>query len=489
MQYNLAQLIAILTMPKVESLYLEWGRGTGKSTIIGAFIRTLITSMPRCTIMLVGESYQQILTRTLPSTIMGLEQHGIFQDVHYFVGRAAPRTWKWPKAYQSPDKFDRYIQFWNGSGIHLVSQDKKGDGRGLNADAQIGDEAALLSKKLLDENTTPALRGSNPNAFRDSPYMGKTIFASSTPLTVEGMWFTDMEDIAYTKPDQMRFLKADYRVNAHNLMPGFVERAKATTIPWIFNAEYLNIRPNRTQNGFYALLNEEIHTYNNYDYSHYTSVGASVDSRGDADCITNHQLILSVDFGATINCATVLQELKSINELRALKSFYVLGDNQETQDELADKIIAYYKYHQEKAFFFWYDNTGNNRTGNSKWTKAEQFANRLRAEGWKVYMMTTGGANMSHDLKHRLWEMLLRGDHPNLPAYRMNKPNCRELFISMSNAKAKTNASGGTEKDKSSERSRKIPRQLATDLSDSQDAAVCGMYIHLLRMVGGYLPT
>jgi len=488
--YNIAQLTFDRAMNRYKKIYNEWGRGTGKTTIMGRALQRMVHEMPRASINLIGESYQQMLTRTLPSMIMGLEQHGLIQGVHYFIGRTAPKSWNWPKAYQPPQDYSRYIHFYTGTGVHLISQDKAGDGRGLNVDAELGDEAALLSKDKLDENTSPALRGSNVSAFEKCPLFMSSIFSSSTPLTLEGKWFTDMEDLSYLYPNEMRFIKADYTINAHNLGKGFIENARMTTLPYIFEAEYLNVRPNTTKNSFYSLLKESTHTYaGRFNYSHYTSTTSTIDCRGDEDCYTTLPLTIGLDFGATINCLTVVQHLKSINELRALKSMYVLGDNAEMQDDLADKFIAYYKYHSAKTVYMWYDNTGNNKTGNTRLTKSEQFADRLRLSGWTVVMMTEGGANPAHDLKHRLWEMMLKGDHPSLPRFTMNKTNCRELYISMTNAKAiHHNLTGQTQKDKSSERSKRIPRQLATDLSDSVDSIVIGMFGHMIYWSSGSLP-
>ena len=71
-----------------------------------------------------------------------------------------------------------------------------------------------------------------------------------------------------------------------------------------------------------------------------------------------------------------------------------------------------------------------------------------------------------------VWLAAMRGDHPYIPKYRFNKDNCRELHISMRNAKTKPGTNGEVKKDKSSERSKKIPRQEATDLSDANDAPI-----------------
>jgi hypothetical protein len=43
--------------------------------------------MPRATGVLVGETYQQMLSRTLPSTKAGLDMFGIYEGIDYVVGK------------------------------------------------------------------------------------------------------------------------------------------------------------------------------------------------------------------------------------------------------------------------------------------------------------------------------------------------------------------------------------------------------------------
>ena len=70
----------------------------------------------------------------------------------------------------------------------------------------------------------------------------------------------------------------------------------------------------------------------------------------------------------------------------------------------------------------------------------------------------------------------------------LNKSNCKELYISMKNAKAKRGRNNLIQKDKSSERSSTIPRQEATDLSDANDTPIYGLFKHFLNYHGGLLP-
>ena len=486
---NLPQLVA--SMSQHRFLVLEWGRGTGKTTMRGYRWSRMLNEMPGSTGLFIGPTYQFILTRIIPSMVQGLEMFGIFKDLHYFIGKEPPRSWRknWKRAFQAPEKIDRYITFWNGTGVHLISQDVPGDGRGLNADWLDTDESALLSGELIQTNNEPSLRGTS-SSFRGSPLWGSRFYSSSTPLTPEGQWLIDFEEKAKKDPKTYGFISATCEHNLHNLRPEYLKEAEENAYStWIFNAEYRNIRPNFVRNSFYSMLDIKRHTYTGaYNYSHYNDVGASVDCRGDGDLVRGVPLILGVDWGASINSLTVNQYLRSLNEYRTLKSMYVLGDEKKIQDDLFNDFCEYYQYHDSREVEIWYDNMGNQRTGNTNRTRAEQARDLLLARGWKPRLMTSGLTNPQHGLKHLLWEAIFQEKNTLLPRYRMNKDNCRELYLSMRNAKTVTGRYGETKKDKSSERSTRIPRQEATDLSDANDAPIFGKFYSLLRYQNSTLP-
>jgi hypothetical protein len=488
---NLPQVMAMVARQK--NLFLEWGRGTGKTTHIGLRINQLLNQMPRSTGLFIGPSYQAILTRIVPSLIQGLEMIGIYQNLHYFIGRQPPPSWRksWVSAFQPPKRWNNYISFWNGLGIHLISQDVAGDGRGLNTDFIIGDEAGLLSAQKLQENTDPTLRGTNTHAFVKKPLFGSKMYSSSTPLTPEGQWFIEMEEKAKETPDLIAFISATCKHNMHNLRPGYLDEARQNALSlMIYLAEYENVRPAFSKNSFYGLLDDNLHCYTNEDNGYYQQVGQEVDCRGDADLVKAAPLIVGVDWGAAINCLTVSQHIKSVNEFRTIKDFFVLGEDKKIQDDLFKNFSEYYKPHQasNKRIELHYDQTGNNQDGRARKTRAEQARDQLVALGWEVSLLTTGHTNPQHALKHLLWETMMKEDHPHLPRYRINKLNAKNTYLSMRNAKTKSGSNGQIKKDKSIERSKKVPRQHATDLSDAQDAAVFQRFYRLLRFGASTLP-
>lgn len=481
-ELNVPQIVAASS--KAKMLFLEWGRGTGKTTMRGFRYAQILREMPRSTGLLIGPSYQFLLTRILPSLVQGLEMFGIYKNLHYFVGKQPPPSWRknWVYAYQPPDKFDRYITFWNGVGIHLISHDVPGDGRGLNADWADGDEAALLDPSKIQENTTPTLRGTNKSAFSKSHFFGSQFYTSSTPLTPEGQWFTAYEEKALSNPKEINFISATCEYNAHNLREGYIEEAERDAYAqWVFDAEYKNKRPKFTKDGFYPLLDPDIHCYSDYDYSHYVDIGQKADCRGDNDLTKGTPLIVGMDFGASINCLTINQHLRSINEYRTLKDMYVLGSEQKIQDDLMQDFHNYYKYHQSTndLIYLFFDRSGNHKTGITRKTRAEQAATYLRKNGWKVQLATVGMNNPNHEQKHILWNAILKEHDHRLPKYRMNKDNCPNLYISMRHAKTRQ-ANGVIQKDKRSEKSRKIQRQHATDLSDANDIPIFEMFYQVI---------
>jgi hypothetical protein len=497
LQYNLPQIIAAkianqkrpIVEGKVQPLwmFLEWGRGTGKTTYLGHHTRQLTHEMPRSNGMFIGPTYQKILTQIMPSMIQGLEMQGLFQNLHYFIGRYPPKSWKWPMPYQPPKRPGKYVFFYTGAGFNLISHDVTGDGRGLNTDWEVGDESALLDKSKLDENTSPTRRGSNKAVFQKSNLFVSRMHVSSTPLTAKGRWFTEMEEAAMMSPEKIKFISADCRFNKENLSDTYLEDAKEGTLPWVYDAEYLNIRPKQVKDGFYPLLDEDVHTYDGFDYNHYHQVGQSVDCRGDGDLRAGLPLILGVDWGATINCLVVNQHYD--RELRALKSMFVLGDEKKIQDDLFDDFHNYYKFHKTKTIYLWYDNTGNNQTGITRRTRAQTAKKQLESLGWTVILMTVGGRNPQYGLKQTLWNAILKESNSRLPVYRVNRSNCRDLWISMFNAQAKKSRTGVIEKDKGSERrDNSVKRQHATDLSDAMDTVVYGMFKHLLHNLDSSLP-
>lgn len=467
---------------KQKSKYLECGRGTGKTTYLGLHSRDLVCDMPRASFAMVGSTYSQILTRFLPAIKEGLELFGIYQDYDYVIGSSIGKKRGFKLPFQSPESWHNVIHFSNGSIFQLVSLDHKDSGRGLNSYAIVGDEAALFDDEKLAINVKNTNRAKK-EIFKHSKLLNSEVFTSSTPITKKGKWFTDMEEAALRNPESIFYLKATAKVNLHNLRPDYFEYMKqAYTSDVIYNAEMLNIRPKEIKDGFYAQLNPDIHYYTDYDNGYLTGIplsdamGNSFDCRQDLDVDPNLPLIISVDWGANINCMTVAQ-FKD-NTYRVLNSFYVKSPK--ILDHLfLEEFLPYYRYHKTKRIKFYYDRAGNSRTANSKMTFAEQATDIMNKNGWKVEMLTIG-SNPNYLDKFRLTNLMLRdeGRH-GLPKIRINQSNCGALIVSLEHAEVR-DTSRGIEKDKRSESRKSVPQEHATHLSDAFDYPIFAMFYEKL---------
>ncbi|MCT8340503.1 terminase family protein [Flavobacteriaceae bacterium TK19130] len=474
---NLAQIVAIQAPAKIK--YLEWGRGTGKSTVLAYFIVMMVKYMPKATFILVGNTYAQVLSNTLKSTKKALEFFGIYEDVDYVVGSSQGKRLGYSMPYEKPNHWNNIIHFSNGTVFQLVGLDNPNSsngGRGINSSGILADEAALLDQEKLAINVKNTNRSFAKSTIHgENPFLFSETYVSSTPLTKKGKWFTDAEELAMREPDKIFFHKATAHWNLDNLRPDYFEYMKQSySSDVIYNAEMLNIRPKEITDGFYPQLTED-HYYTNFDNDYLEGLvlndvlkereSSSFNCKQDSDLIKSQPLIISVDWGANINAMTIHQQQDDI--WRVLKEFFVKSPK--ILDHLfLEEFLPYYAPHQCKEVYFYYDRTGNNRVANSKMTFADQAKEIMEKNGWTVYMMTTG-LNPSYMDKFRLINVALKEDgRGKMPKVRINKANCPNLIVSMEHAEA-YDRGRGLEKDKRPEQRKGVEQEHATHLSDTFD--------------------
>nr|BFF40292.1 hypothetical protein BACY1_20970 [Tenacibaculum mesophilum] len=179
---------------KAKHINIEAGRGSGKSTLLGWYMKEGVRQMPRATGVLVGETFVQIKSRTLPSTKEGLEMFGLYEGIDYVVGKSG-QSMGFELPFQAPNSWSNVIHFRNGFVWVMVSLDNPDSGRGLNSYIVIGDEAALLSYERLFNNVLTTNRAKKVE-FEKCSLVNATIFTSSVALTKKGDWFTQREQLA-----------------------------------------------------------------------------------------------------------------------------------------------------------------------------------------------------------------------------------------------------------------------------------------------------
>lgn len=370
LELNPVQQVGVLLQAKSKGHI--WGRGTGKSFIVAWDINLTIQTMPRSLISVTGQTFGQLLTRTLPSTFkmmdkMGYKQHMSAKDPgNYVINRKPPDSFISP--YEKIMKFDNFISFSNGNGLLLLSQDRAGSSRGPSVDYEILDEALTIDKKRYDEETSPTNRG-NEDIFgtrsaNPIPWHHGFHYSSSMPYTAEQKWLLELGDY-YEKERGIRlfeiwnkivrlqlellecasekefeqiwnetirlkqeiapfvskagtlFTLANAFDNIHNVGFSYIKREYQKQTLLTFLIEIMNMVIDKVEDCYYPLAERHIY-YNATNDSYIRDVAENChfdwnrleekDCLYDADCDTNKPLELSFDWGARISLMTVSQE-------------------------------------------------------------------------------------------------------------------------------------------------------------------------------------
>lgn len=469
-EQTLPQLM--ISIAPQKDIFAEMGRGAGKTTIFGKRMRDLALSMPRASFAMVGQTYMQMLARTLPSAIEGLEMFGFYKDIDYVIGRCGQKN-GFAMPFQPPSQWNNIIHWANGAIFQLVSLDNPNSGRGLNSFAELGDEAALLDPEKLYNNVKTTNRAQKEE-FKKCKLLGSQMYVSSTPVSRKGQWFVDMEKKAMQNPHEMLFLKASALSNPHLRAGWFKDMKDQAVSQTMYEAEILNIRPKKIENGFYANLNPEVHYYTDYNNSYLEGIDHNkrynVSCLQDSDVDFKAPLIVSLDFGV-FNCCVVSQPHDY--EYRVLKSFFVKSPKL-LDDLFIEQFIPYYRAHQERVIHLYGGHDGHHRLPNSSKTLFEQVTDLLTAAGWKVHVLAKPVA-ATHAEKFLLINAGLKGTDRNLPIIRINEHNNPDLILALERAEAKE-GNLGVEKNKSSEKNKSLPQEHATHYTDAFDHPYVALY-------------
>lgn len=482
---NAIQMMAFLavTIAKKKKLFLEWGRGTGKSFMLAFFMKKMVKQMPGAAFGLVGSSYQQILSRTLPSTKKALDFLGIYENIDYVIGKCGEK-YGFAMPIEPPDKWNNVIHFSNGSIFHLMALDLANSGRGFNLYGILGDEAALFDPDRLYYNVKTTNRAKSER-FPKASLLGCEIYASSTPITKKGRWFTDMESKIFKKeiknPEIYLFLKASALINKLNLRKEwFDEMFDEAPSELIYNAEILNIRPNEILNGFYPQFSAD-NLYTDYDTNYQEELIKDyslkdLNCKQDNDIVNGKPLIFSIDWGLFLS-GVVSQDLP--NEYRVLKDFY--KQQPDIIDDLIEDFCDYYEPLYIKKVHLYYGHDGNKIKSDAKnETYGDEVARLLRSKGWTVIDKSKRKPAAPHNSKYALINLMFKATAVRYKAIKINEHNCKNLIISIERAEA-IDGRNGIEKLKKDERNKSLKQQHTTHLSDAFDIPIYSLFKNLLK--------
>lgn len=534
--------------PQLRSMAVEaqnevhiWGRGTGKS--VGRLAPRVALSvfgdgqpgpyqmgMPRSMGACVGISYSQILTRTMPQMLRGLERLRLIKDRDYTVRSRGPRSW--PTPLFCPQEWSNFIHFRNGAAMMLVSQQNMGAANGPDIDWAVGDEAKFLKREPYEEGLIPAMRGNGDRFSHNSLHHG-TCLTTDMPTTPSSRWLLDkendmdpqriqdildlqvevsrlrmaiqsgtlskdsvrvygsrikgiMETLNFLRKGTLYFSLASSVDNVDVLGVEYLLRQKQLLPDYIFRTSVLNLRPNRVEGGFYPDLNEDVHTYIAPESPYVYQAGNEMftdgrqfdDCRKDGDLVPSLPIEIGPDFGSSFNCLAVGQLFD--NDFNILNQIFV--KHPAKINALAKKFHHYYQYHNVRRVRVYYDHTMIGEDAVREYGFITELQRELQLLGWDPELVYIGQAPGHHE-KYVFWGRRFANADPQLPRVRWNVENCQPSLLSLRLAGAKQTRRG-FEKDKDPEKKENVDQAEATHLSDANDLLVIGRFV-TLGSVGG----
>jgi len=504
-----------------------WGRGTGKSEgVIAPWLINNLFKMPRSKGIIIGPTYQHILSNTLPQVLEMWERMGYYRDVHYVIGRKPPPSWDWNIPYAAPLNPKHTIFWFNGSCQVLVSQDRRHNSAGPSVDYIVGDECKHLSFEKLQE-TFQTNRG-NRQYFGHLSCHHSLLFCTDMPTSPTANWIFDYENLVDQEAIDLvlavqyeiillhrKFEKEKYKTNRDKILLeiskyenvlnyirkggesgtglvyfsefstldnvevvgiNFIKEQKRNLPDFKFSASILNLRIKKSIGVFYPMLYEDIHLYYDFDYKiidklNFDFKKISVHAyHQDADVLKHQPLSIALDYNASINSLVVGQDhgdkFKTVNFLFVLSPLML--------KDVVKKFIEYYKNHPTKEVNYFFDHTavGSDAMAGD-YTFSDQVIDLLIEADWTVNEFYIG-QGPSYEDRFEMFNNAFRGQR-GLPVPLFNRHNCESLIISMENTKTKQGKSG-FEIDKRSERDPNVLPQHATHAQEAWGTLFWGLY-------------
>lgn len=529
LSYNAPQLSFKLQQSKYN--VLNWARGVGKSTVTGDKVGTAMHpkyGMPRGKMAMVGQTLVQLLTRTLPSLISGLEMLGIYRDTHYVIGKRPPASW--PISYQPPLSYDQTISTCTGLCVQLVSLEGT-SARGINVDEIVAEEGLTLNKEIFDSTISIANRG-NLGKFPKYPFHHAVTVVTSMPLSLSGSWILDAgnyykalmyrekrnalveliielldtfeenierraklwaeiiklkkELVYFASEEGTYYSEADILDNLINLGWDYVLQQRKSLLDHVFRVELLGQLIMLQGNRFYPYLSDS----NLYDPSDYNKLlGLEYDfsklqnlkSLGDRSVLRHKALDIACDYGGKINCIVAGQEQASGKEYTINSAFY--RKHPALISDVVDDFCKYFIDHGRKVVNYYYDHTALGTDGRSRLSYKDMVVQAFRANKWEVIEKFIGHT-MDPEKRYTFFCKVFRNQEPKIPMILFNRETAYYAYNSMVNAGIKETHKG-FKKDKDAEKKETIDQEKTTHLSDAVDTLISGKYSSRVVSGGG----
>lgn len=458
------------------TMFLNWGRGTGKTHEIMDILALVSSSLPRAVTGLWSSTYKSIQSIILSQASKVWGNYG-YTEYHeknnpggcFVVNRKPPDFWA--KPFLDVKSYDNTISWAKGHLIKLLSADRPDLGRGDNFDVLVGDEVAFTNKDYYQTILKPALRA-NKGEFKDfrpgrekfnHPFHWLSVLVSSLPRRPAGRWFLQGQKLQEIDNQGYFFSRANAYDNRANLPGDYIESQRNELDPITFMIEIMNELPEGLPNGFYPAFDSKVHVGTKYSYQFDDINKIYVDK--DLWYDSWKPLYMSWDFNGYFTCALIKQKLYDFEIYNNL--FFAKESTSTLIEKVCDDFIEYYKHHLKKVVYLRGDRSGKNKDPDRNTTLFGKIISKLTFAGFAV-VDETANTYPSYQNRYILNNDILKETNPRYPKIRIHEERCAALVVSLQNAGMKDKDT--YEKDKSSEGSNNgIAQEFATHLSDAFD--------------------
>lgn len=492
--FNLNKPQALFLTVMANESWLTWSRGTGK-TVGGTapWVLHKVEALPRSCGAIIVQTFKDGESKILKPLFEAFGKMGHVLDKHYTYGTEPPKSWKRPLT--PIIDWAHVIAFPNGTVIQMISLHLAGSANSNSFQWIFGPEAKYFNETQLRTEVFPTLRG-HKEVFGGSPwYMAKLFETDKYSPNIH--WILDKKklhdegaaravvryQLEYNRYRQMMAgaeERTAYRIkkklerltiilnelrrnlvfysNASaydnpNLPDNYIETMKKDLTDYEFKVSIANEDPTRAEHGFYPERRAE-HLYY---------------KQGDDD--VTRPLAVALDWQASItplvSCQVNDKVIPGVMSLNFLHSFFVKGD--QGISHVIKQFCDFHKHRLCKQVILYYDHTAI-----AKRQAARSFHLEAKAQfekyGWSVHMMYLGAAPF-HEVKYTTLNKILRGE-AKMPI-RFNMEGCKSMLLSMDLTEVK--AGSTFEKDKSKEKDKDFPQELATHFSDVFDVLAYGI--------------
>lgn len=514
-----SQALLLCDWIDTTNLVVIGGRGVAKSTVILARrSERCVRLMPGAPVAIVANTYANLVDNIMPAVQNGWKLSGLIEGVHYVKGRRPPQEWA-ARCSVIVDDYRHVYSFWNGSVLFLGSLDNPSLLAGKSVAHLMFDEAKYASD-VKAARVMPILRGDAITYGRCHLYGGVTVTTDMPDITEgEYDWYfryaSEMDPERILKivqaagelnrqrlklarlgmtgtPDVRRIARIEKRIDYYT--EGLLKLRKGQTFfmnissfanidiltvdyaKRLYNAalehheflkSVLGMRPGVRQDARFYVQFGERHKYHDGTLSG----EAAFDSTQLRYLDPTRPLEGGMDFG---NMLSLVLAQPDGQYYRIHKNMYELPPD--TMRELADQFLDFFRDHQEKTLYLYYDRAGNNYQRQNddqagKFKAAIEKDAEGRRTGWTVVLMSRKQGTIGQGAEYDFMQELMRGRNKRLPLLLVDSLNCPEMVSSIELAKAAVKYRGNVKivaKVKKSEKLalKKLPR-LSTNFSDA----------------------